>query len=244
MGSGERPQRKIIEGLYCCEFPTVQGNSQKWLDGRFWSGKVEPVSSHKILCALSLVSVIGVATALVVTSEVRASNVRELADAVPLEGAVTAETLTEAAAFVGEFKHVGGQKDSEQIDAAIETAVAAVSPLVRGIGRKRLQETNQIPGSVELKLDGEQLGVVQGGEQHEAALDGKKVTSKNQFGDKVKVSHELRGGKLVQTIEGEGGKRINRYKLSSDGKRMTMSVEISSPHLPVSVTYSLSYERR
>ncbi len=181
--------------------------------------------------------------ALIVVSEVRASEARELAEG-PTEGSVSAETLKEAGSFAGEWRHVGGDRDREAIDAAIATSMEAVSPVLRGIGTKRLNETNQIAPVIEIGLDGESVSISQGGESYSASLDGAAIRGKSKDGDKVKVTHVLRSSKLVQTIKGDGGMRVNRYKLSSDGKRLTLSVEISSSHLPVPVTYSLSYERR
>lgn len=196
------------------------------------------MSSRKILWVVSLTSFLGLGIGLVVASEVRAGEDQGEATV------VDAATLEQVGAFVGEYRFVGGQKERDGIDAAIERAVAEVNPVVRGLGRSRLQESNEVPASIEITLDGEVLTIHQAGEAHAAPVDGKKVKTKSKHGDKVHIIHKLGGSKLSQQIIGDGGERTNRYKLSSDGKRLSLSVEITSGHLPVPVEYSLSFERR
>ena len=196
------------------------------------------VSSRKVLCVASLTAFLGLAIALVVTSEVRAGDEQDETVS------VDASLLSEAGAFVGEYRFVGGQKERDGIDAAIELSLDAVNPVVRKLGRERLRESNEVPASIELVLSGDVLTIHQAGEAHAASIDGTKVKTKSKHGDKIQVSHKFSGKKLVQRIIGDGGDRTNRYKLSSDGKRLILSVEITSSHLPVPVEYSLSYERR
>lgn len=196
------------------------------------------MSTRKLLCAVSLTSFIGLGGALIVASDVFADDQAEPTVA------VDAATLEQAGDFVGEFRFVGGQKEREGIDAAIERSLDAVGPVMAKLGRPRLQETNEVPESIEFVLEGETLTIHQAGEAHAATIDGAKAKSKSKQGDKVKVSHKLASSKLVQRIEGDGGERTNRYTLSNEGKRLTLKVEITSGHLPVPVEYSLTYERR
>lgn len=196
------------------------------------------MSSRKILCVVSLTSFLGLAAALVIASEVRAGAED------PGGEVVDARTLEQVGDFVGEYQFVGGQKERDGIDAAIEVSVAEVNPVVRNLGRSRLKESNEVPASIEIELEGEVVTIRQAGEAHAVRVDGAKIKLKSKLGDKVRVGHSLAGGKLIQKIVGDGGERTNRYKLSSDGKRLTLGVEITSDHLPVPVEYSLTYERR
>jgi hypothetical protein len=194
------------------------------------------VTSRKILCLVSLTSFVALGVGLIACQEVQADDAPA--------GALDAETLEQAGAFVGEFRFVGGQKERDGIDAAIELSLDSVNPVVRGLGRSRLQESNEVPDAIEIELDGEVLTIHQAGEAHAVRVDGSKAKTKSKHGDKIHVSHSISGGKLTQRIVGDGGERSNRYKLSGDGKRLTLSVEITSGHLPVPVSYSLSYERK
>lgn len=195
------------------------------------------VSTRKLLCVVSLTSFVGLAAALIVASDVRAGDEDTTVS-------VDSATREKVSGFVGEYRFVGGQKERDGVNAAIERSLVALNGVMANLGRPRLQESNEVPDAIEIVLEGDTLTIHQAGEAHAATIDGTKTKTKSKKGDKVKVSHKLSGSKLVQRIEGDGGERTNRYSLSSDGKRLTLHVEISSGHLPVPVEYSLTYERR
>jgi hypothetical protein len=195
------------------------------------------MASFKTLCVVSLGSVLAVSTGFVVASDVRAGE--ELVEA----GEVDEDTLAQASAFAGEYTFVGGQKQRDELDAAIETAMDAVSPVVRGIGRKRLQETNPIPKQLSIAVDGDAADIRFDGEGHSASLDGTPIRAVSPYGDKIKVSHRMRGSKLIEFIDGDKGDRHNTFKLGSDGK-LTVDVQITSSHLPVPVEYRLTFKRK
>ena len=44
--------------------------------------------------------------------------------------------------------------------------------------------------------------------------------------------------------EAESGKREDRYTLSADGSRLTLTVRLTSPKLPGPLTYKLVYSRQ
>ncbi len=157
---------------------------------------------------------------------------------------VDEQTLAQAQTFAGEYVFVGGQKERDALAAAIETSMEAVSPMVRNLGRKRLQESNPIPQKVLISLSGDSIQIALDSESHKASLGGAAVKSESAQGDKIKVSHRMRGSSLVQLIDGNGGDRTNSFKLNSDGTRLTMSVVISSSQLPVPVEYKLTFKRK
>lgn len=166
------------------------------------------------------------------------------ADDVPIAATVDADTLERAQAFAGEYVFVGGQKERDGIDAAIEASMAAVNPVVRSLGRKRLEETNEIPKRVTIEVEGERVRILFDGEGHTASLDGSTIKAESAQGDKVKISHRMRGSSLTEFIDGVGGDRHNRFKLNAEGTRLTLDVEIASPQLPVSVEYRLTFKRQ
>jgi hypothetical protein len=197
------------------------------------------MASLKTVCVVSLGSFLALATGFVIASEVRAGDIQ---DEVPDEGAVDADALAKASTFAGEYTWVGGQKERDGLDAAIEAAMDAVSPMVRNIGRKRLQESNPIPQRLSIAVDGDTVDIRFDGTGHSASLDGTPIKTVSQ-GDKVKISHRMRGSKLTEFIDGSQGDRRNTFKLGSDGK-LTVDVEITSGHLPVPVEYRLTFKRK
>jgi hypothetical protein len=138
------------------------------------------MASFKTLCAVSLGSVLAVVAGFVIASDVRAGE-----DEAGEVGSVDADTLAAASAFAGEYTFVGGQKQRDELDAAIETAMNAVSPLVRGMGTKRLQETNPIPKQLTIAIDGDVADIRFDGDGHSASLDGTPIRAVSPYGDKI-----------------------------------------------------------
>jgi hypothetical protein len=232
------------------------------VDGCCRSCTVELVTSLQIECATSpasdtssrirsarrsLLVIGGLGLTLIaglVASEVWAGGFFNLGDDLPIAGMVDEETLARAESFEGEYVFAGGQKDRDGLDAAIETAVEALSPMVRNLGRERLQESNPIPQQLAIDVDGDRVQVLFDGKGYLTSLDGTQVKTESPQGDKVKVSHRMRGASLAENIDGIGGKRNNDFKLNADGTRLTMTVEITSGQLPVPVVYRLTYKRK
>jgi hypothetical protein len=165
-------------------------------------------------------------------------------DDLPIAGMVDEDTLARAQTFDGEYVFAGGQKERDGLDAAIETAVEALNPMVRNLGRERLKESNPIPQQLAIDVDGDRVQVLFDGKGYLASHDGAQIKTESPQGDKVKVSHRMRGASLAEFIDGIGGKRNNNFKLNDDGSRLTMKVEITSSQLPVPVEYRLTYKRK
>jgi hypothetical protein len=198
------------------------------------------MSPYKTACVVSLGTFLVLITGFMITSEVRAGT----DDGLHVAATVNQDTIAQASAFAGEYTFVGGQKERDGIDAAIETSVDALAPMLRGLGRKRLQESNPVPKQLLIKVDGDAVEILFDGDGHSVALDGKPVRAVSAFGDKVKISHRMRGSKLTEVIDGEKGDRHNTLALSSDNSRVTVDVEITSSHLPVPVEYRLTFKRK
>lgn len=180
-----------------------------------------------------------------VASEVWAGGFLDFgADDLPIAGMVDADTLARAHSFDGEYVFAGGQKEREGLDAAIEASVAALSPMVRNLGRERLQESNPIPQRLAIDVDGDRVDVLFDGQGYLASLDGTPIKAESPTGDKVKVSHRMRGASLTEFVDGIGGDRNNDFKLNADGTRLTMTVAITSSQLPVPVEYRLTFKRK
>ena len=202
------------------------------------------MSFHKYLCAASLCSFVALVSGLMVVSEVRAGSLVDHADDLPVAASVDPSTLEQASAFAGNYQFVGGQKERDAVDAAIETSVDALSPLLRNIGRSRLVESNVVPKNLSIRVEGNTIEALFDGEGFAAGLDGTPVRATNKDGEKVKVSYKLRGGKLSELIDNDKGDRQNTFKLSDDGKTLTVKVTVSSSHLPVPVDYKLTFKKK
>jgi hypothetical protein len=183
------------------------------------------------MLSLSLMLVASLVAAAIVTPE---------ATAPPDDATAPAPAAEDA--FTGKFRFVGGKRQRDRVAEAIESAVESL-PAFHGLARKRLTAANTIPGSVTMKMDGKDLVVVYGDrEPQRAPLDGSVREWRGDEG-KVKLKHELRGGKLVQTTWGDGGRRVMVWTLDEAG-RLSVHSTMSSSRLPVPVRYRLSFKKR
>ena len=144
------------------------------------------MSAYKTAGLVALGCVLVGMAGFALTAEVRAG------DDVPVVANVDQDTLAQASAFAGEYTHVGGQKERDGIDAAIEASMDAVSPMLRNIGRKRLHESNPVHKSLTIEIDGDVALIGFDGTVHRATLDGRPLKTSSQ-GDKVKITHTMRG---------------------------------------------------
>lgn len=200
------------------------------------------MSPCKTACAVSLGSLVALVIGITIGSEVRAGDRHEVKD-LPIAGTVDQGTIDQASAFVGDYSFIGGQKERDKLNAAIETSMDALSPFVRGIGRRRLQESNKIPKRISIQIKGDNVEILFDGRGHGTPLDGTPVRSESARGDKIKISHRMRGNRLNEFIDGGKGARTNNFKLNRDRSRLTVDVTISSGHLPVPVDYRLTFKR-
>lgn len=146
---------------------------------------------------------------------------------------------------LGEFRFVGGQRQRDHVAAAVERTVQSLPGLFHDIARKRLSAANEIPGSVRISMDGDELVVVYGDhEPQRAPLDGSTRKWRNPQGETIDLKHELRGNKLVQTTWGSGGRRVMVWSVDDERGILRVHSTMSSPRLPEPVRYRLSFKQR
>lgn len=146
--------------------------------------------------------------------------------------------------FSGQFRFAGGSQQRSEVTEAVERAVQALLPVFHELARRRLTEANTIPGAVTMSMEGDELVVVYGDlPPQRAPLDGSVRHWRNREGTKVKLTHELRDGKLVQTTWGGGGRRVMVWSLDEQSERLRVRSTMSSPQLPVPIEYRLTFAR-
>lgn len=143
----------------------------------------------------------------------------------------------------GSFVLVPAESDS--IDKAIETAVSKVNFLIRGIAHSRLKATNEPYGRIVFDLDPKQITITMDDRKPIVTpANGQAIKWKREDGEVFDVSTRWVGNSLEQTFSAEDGKRVNRFTLSPDDKKLTMNVTVSSGKLPQPLTYQLAYRRK
>ncbi len=144
------------------------------------------------------------------------------------------------AGLEGTFRFGGGDAERRQREAAIEDVVSRMNVFVRGIARRRLASATVIVNQVRVSRDGNAVTVEYDGRSYRAELGGAPIDVVSVTGDEVKLTHRVKGDRLIQTFAGKDGGRRN--VLSFKGGRLVLRATIFSQRLPKSLAYKLSYE--
>ncbi len=146
--------------------------------------------------------------------------------------------------YAGTYSFSGGEKQRGEVEAAIEAAAQQMNALIRGIGRKRLTESNPIREKIVIAVDGEEVSVTfAAGRTVAGRLGGPAVDWTSDSGKPVKVGFSMVKGRLVLQFTAEDGQRRSVFSLDESGSKMTMSVTITSDRLETPMKYALSYRR-
>jgi hypothetical protein len=137
------------------------------------------------------------------------------------------------------------QAESENVDKAIESALASANFVVRTVARGRLEKTNKPYTKVAISTSGSSLSIQTDG-RPPIVLPASGATiawTRPEDGEKLQVSAHMVGTKLEETFAAPDGKRVNVFEPSADGSKLYMTVTVSSGKLPKPVTYRLAYKR-
>lgn len=136
------------------------------------------------------------------------------------------------------------QTRADDIAAAIQATVADMNFIKRPIARGRLTKLNPAykkvaitvaSSGVEVKLDDRAPIHMPPG--------GAAAPWTREDGEKFMVAAQVTKDQLVQTFKNEDGERTNVFKLSPDGKTLTLTATVKSPQLPRPLTYAISFGR-
>lgn len=133
---------------------------------------------------------------------------------------------------------------SDDVNRAIETAVARMSFVTRPIARGRLRRTNQPYQRVVINFTQSEVTVTT--DQRRPIVspaNGTAVKWTREDGEVFDLSTSWDNGRLVQSFHAEDGTRTNTFSISPDGRVLTMNVRITSPRLSSPLTYKLVYNR-
>ncbi|WLT32028.1 hypothetical protein [Geothrix sp. PMB-07] len=142
------------------------------------------------------------------------------------------------------FSGTWNQVKADDIAAAINTTVADMNFIKRPIARGRLTKLNPAYKKVVIAIsDKETLIKFDERDAIHMPPGGASAPWTREDGDKFMVAAQVGKDQLIQTFKNDEGERTNVFKLSPDGKTLTMSATIKSPQLPKPLTYSISFGR-
>ncbi|MEZ4382128.1 MAG: hypothetical protein R3A79_12330 [Nannocystaceae bacterium] len=139
------------------------------------------------------------------------------------------------------FKGSAAAKEAK-IDAEIDAATENMSGPIRDLARKRLKATNTVPKSVTIEIDGDDCQIDLG-DRSIRTRNGRAALHTARDGSTSRVTHQLRGGAVVERLKTPEGLRTNTYRLRDGGDALRVEVRIRSPHLADDVRYSLEFTR-
>ncbi len=133
---------------------------------------------------------------------------------------------------------------SDDINQAINLAIADMNFFIRQIARPRLRDTNQPYRSVTIGIYGRQVAFQTEKRAPIVTNAGAApVAWTREDGETLEVSSQLEGSVLTQTYQAEDGQRTNVFTLGANGNTLSMRVTVTSPRLPDPLTYTLRYLR-
>lgn len=142
------------------------------------------------------------------------------------------------------FSGTWNQVKADDIAAAINSTVADMNFIKRPIARGRLTKLNPAYRKVVIALsDKETLIKFDERDAIHMPAGGASAPWTREDGDKFMVAAQVGKDQLIQTFKNDEGERTNVFKLSADGKTLTLSATIKSPQLPKPLTYSISFAR-
>ena len=166
----------------------------------------------------------------------------------PVDGARAQAPSAEApalSAFLGTYQNQARDGGARAIEAGVDGGIASMGPMVRAIARRRIMASN--PAFRTLRIDSPSAGVVRvefvSVRRYEAPLDGPARAAQAPDGSQVQVSFALRGGRLREAIVAPEGSSANVYRLSADGRVLTLQSTMQSPRLPNDIRYTLRFRR-
>jgi hypothetical protein len=132
----------------------------------------------------------------------------------------------------------------DDIAAAINTTVADMNFIKRPIARGRLTKLNPAYKKVAIAISGQGVDVkLDDRAPIHMPPGGAAAPWTREDGEKFMVAAQVSGDQLIQTFKNDEGERTNAFKLSADGKSLTLTATVKSPQLPRPLTYSISFGR-
>ena len=136
------------------------------------------------------------------------------------------------------------QTRSDDIAAAINATVADMNFIKRPIARGRLAKVNPSYQKLMIAIsDKEVLVKFDDRAPIHMLPNGQPSPWTREDGDKFMVAAQVGKDQMIQTFKNDEGERTNVYKLSPDGKSLTMTATVKSPQLPKPLTYAITFGR-
>jgi len=163
--------------------------------------------------------------------------------------AVSIPVLTFAASLAAQRPTISGTfrlvvEQSDNLDGAIEAAIAPMNFVIRPFARRRLRKITTLHPTMVIKATADTVEVI--AEPHapiRTAVNGTPILWRREDGEPFTVTGVWDGAVFQHTFVSGTGRRVNRYSLSTDGQTLTVRVVITGGGLPGAMPYTIVYKR-
>ena len=145
--------------------------------------------------------------------------------------------------YSGIWRNATSKDEEKARHEAIKKVTEDVPFFARGRVRDRLGERTKPAEQLTLKVSGDQVELSGQGAPLMLRLNAKPIEIKRN-GKQGRVSAQLKAQQIVIISEGEKGKRIATYSLSTDQRRLTVSVQMLNDKLAGALGYRSTYTRQ
>ena len=144
--------------------------------------------------------------------------------------------------FQGSFRYNAGASDD--VDQAINRAIAPLNTLVRQVARPRLRSVTRPAERIAIASTSDALRIVWDPCAPIVVTgNGASVDWKGEDGQSIKVGAEFANDRLSLVFRAQDGQRSDLYSLSPSGDALTVNVTVASDRLPKPLIYKLVYRR-
>lgn len=146
-----------------------------------------------------------------------------------------------AAGVAGSFSYDAAASDN--VESAITKAIAPMNFVVRAVAKGRLEKVNQPYHHVTIAT-GPKISITTDGRAPITGASGATFKwTRPEDGEKLDVTLRASGNRVEEVFNSPDGKRVNVFEPSADGKKLTMTVTVTSPRLPKALVYRIAYKR-
>jgi hypothetical protein len=133
---------------------------------------------------------------------------------------------------------------SDDVNKAIERAIARMNMVKRPVARGRLKKTNQPYQQVVIEQTSSEITTTMDNRKPiTTPVTGTPIKWTREDGETFDVSTQWDNGKLKQTFKAEDGQRVNSFSISPDGSVLTLDVTVTSSKLSRPLLYKLVFRK-
>ncbi|MBC7546034.1 MAG: hypothetical protein H7338_25175 [Candidatus Sericytochromatia bacterium] len=146
--------------------------------------------------------------------------------------------------YVGNFAFSGGAAETTARNEAFKAATDSLNPVFRVVAKPFLESATKIPKTIKIVMQGKDIGIqIDPYPMRVSGLDSTPFRFKGTIGQESTMTRHWEGATIVEMTQSSSGSRGNTYRLSGDGKSMTVVTTFQSGQLKAPLRYSLTYRR-